>query len=555
MTPPGRASSWDSAPVALLRLDGAGAILDVNDTFRGWFDDDTAVDLRGTRLSTLLSAGGRIYWETHLAPLLRMQGRVEEIAIELHTGGIRRPVLLSAELHGADDDVLIDVALFDARERSRFERELVTARAEAERSAASVRTLLVTTTALAQAAGVEGVCKALVHAAVGEFRAESAAVWLVGGSGTLTLRAELGIGASIEEASAALLAVAGPTDTDVEETSAAGRSGIAPRPVAGIVIDPRGKVTVPLHGAETLHGVLILAPRAHAGDDALDRDALAATGQQGGVALDRAVLHEQSVSVAHELQRAMLTDQLPQPDGARISADYRPAERSLEVGGDWYDAFWVDETTLALTVGDVVGHGLQSATAMGQLRTVVRGYAESGVGASGVLTRVNRFVQQRSVGFGSTLVYTELDVITGRLTFACAGHLPPLVTRPDDGAQFLWQGRWMPLGVASSTVPVRPPSAIAADRSGLHATLSSGPERGQGTVDLRHGEVVWLYTDGMVERRGRSLREGLAELARAAAGPPGSAPDHQLISSLLGGDVNVDDDACVLRLEWHGQSP
>ena len=183
MTPPGRANPWDSAPVALLRLNGAGAILDVNDRFRGWFDDDTALDLRGTRLSTLLSAGGRIYWETHLAPLLRMQGRVEEIAVELRTGGIRRPVLLSAELHGAGDDVLIEVALFDARERSRFERELVAARAEAERSAASVRTLLVTTTALAQAAGVEGVCKALVHTAVGEFRAESASVWLVDDSG------------------------------------------------------------------------------------------------------------------------------------------------------------------------------------------------------------------------------------------------------------------------------------------------------------------------------------------------------------------------------------
>ena len=127
------------------------------------------------------------------------------------------------------------------------------------------------------------------------------------------------------------------------------------------------------------------------------------------------------------------------------------------------------------------------------------------------------------------------------------------MTHPDGGAEFLWQGRWMPLGVASSTAPARPPAAIVADRSGLHATLSAEPEHGQGTVDLRHGEVVWLYTDGMVERRGRSLRKGLAELAQAAAGPPGSAPDRELISSLLGGDVNVDDDACVLRLEWGGQ--
>ncbi|MFD6140860.1 SpoIIE family protein phosphatase, partial [Promicromonospora sp. NPDC060271] len=533
MTPPGRARSWDSAPVALLRLDGTGAILDANDTFRGWFADDGARDLRGTRLSALLSVGGRIYWETHLSPLLHMQGRVEEIAVELGAGGGHRPVLLSAELHradGADGDVVIDVALFDARERSRFERELMTARAEAERAAASVRTLLATTTALARAAGVGGVCEALVHAAVDEFRAGSASVWLADESGALVLRARLGDGPAADVSSAAPTAVG-----------------------AGVVIASDGQVTVPLHGADTLHGVLVLAPRAHAGDDALDRDALAATGQQGGVALDRAVLHEQSVSVAHELQRAMLTEHLPQPEGARISTDYRPAERSLEVGGDWYDAFWVDDTTLALTVGDIVGHGLQSATAMGQLRTVVRSYAESGVGPAAVLARVDRFVRRRGVGFGSTLVYTELDVTTGRLAFACAGHLPPLVTRPGRGPEFLWQGRWMPLGaVASATAPARAPASIAADRSGLHATLPTGPETGQGTVDLGAGDTLWLYTDGLVERRGRSLRKGLEEFARAAAGAPGTA-DDELIASLLGGDLNEDDDACVLRLRWGGR--
>lgn len=539
MTPPGRARSWDSAPVALLRLDGAGAILDANDTFRGWFADDVARGLRGTRLSALLSVGGRIYWETHLAPLLHLQGRVEEIAVELRAGGTRRPVLLSAELHravgddgdGDDGDVVIDIALFDARERSRFERELMAARAEAERAEASVRTLLTTTTALARAAGVEGVCAALVHAAVDEFRAGSASVWLVDESGSLVPRAWLGDGPPAEVPSSA------PTELGAE-----------------VVIAADGQVTVPLPGAEALHGVLVLTPRAHAGDDALDRGALAATGQQGGVALDRAVLHEQSVSVAHELQRAMLTEHLPQPEGARISTDYRPAERSLEVGGDWYDAFWVDDTTLALTVGDIVGHGLQSATAMGQLRTVVRSYAESGVGPAGVLARVDGFVRRRGVGFGSTLVYAELDVTTGRLAFACAGHLPPLVTRPDGGAEFLWQGRWMSLGVTDSTVtPARPPASIAADRSGLHSTRPTGPEPGQGAVDLRAGDVLWLYTDGLVERRGRSLRKGLEELARAAAGAPGSA-DGELIASLLGGDFNEDDDACVLRLRWGGRT-
>ncbi|GAA4702872.1 Stage II sporulation protein E (SpoIIE) [Promicromonospora umidemergens] len=547
MTPPGRARSWDSAPVALLRLDGAGAILDANDTFRSWFDDAGARDLRGTRLSALLSVGGRIYWETHLAPLLRMQGRVEEIAVELRAGGTRRPVLLSAELHGDgdDDDIVINVALFDARERSRFERELMAAHAEAERSAASVRTLLVTTTALARAAGVEGVCEALVHAAVGEFRAESASVWLVDGSGTLTLRARLGDDASVEKPSAALLEA---TRDAASITDGSGESAAA---AAEVVIAPDGQVVVPLHGADTFHGILVLAPRAHAGDDALDRGALAATGQQGGVALDRAVLHEQSVSVAYELQRAMLTEHLPQPERARLSTDYRPAERSLEVGGDWYDAFWVDDVTLALAVGDVVGHGLDSATAMGQLRTVVRSCAESGVGPVEVLARVDRFVQRRGVGFGSTLVYAELDVTTGRLVFACAGHPPPLVTRPDGDAEFLWQGRRRPLGVITATdAPVLPPAAVMADRSGRHSTHLSGPEAGPGVLELRRGDVLWLYTDGMVERRDRSLPTGLEAFARAAAGSPGAAVASELVPSLLGGELNEYDDACVLRLEW-----
>ncbi len=525
----GRARSWDSAPVALLRLDGEGAIIDTNETFRGWLGD-AGLGLEGTRLSALLSVGGRIYWETHLAPLLRMQGRVEEIALELRTGDEPRPVLLSAELHAGEGltgagGLVIDVVLFEARERRRFERELVAARAAAERSEAGVRTLLATTTALARAGGVEGVCATLARAALSEFRAETAAVWLLDEAGAPSLRAQLGQVGPAERPSARLLA------TVRARSDAAGAAGTtAAEAAAEVVVAPDGRMVVPLRGTDTLHGVLVLVPRAQAGDDALNRGALAAAGQQGGVALDRAVLHEQSVSVAYELQRAMLTEQLPQPERARISTDYRPAERSLEVGGDWYDAFWVDDTTLALAVGDVVGHGLRSATAMGQLRTAVRSCAESGVGPAGVLARVDRYVQRHGVGFGSTLVYAELDVTTGRLVHACAGHLPPLVTRPGGGAEFLWQGRRTPLGVP--TVP-----------------LAAG-ETGAGEVALHPGDVLWLYTDGMVEQRGRSLHTGLEVLARAAAGPLGTAAADVLVSSLLGDHPNQDDDACVLRLAW-----
>lgn len=532
--------------MALLRLDGAGAIIDANDTFRAWLDGTTAPDLRGTRLSSLLSVGGRIYWETHLAPLLRLQDRVEEIAVELRTADGRRQVLLSAERHGGDDpaDVVIDVALFDARERSRYERELLAARAEAERSATSVRTLLTTTTALARAAGVDGVCDALVRAAVEEFRADSAWVWLVDATGAPELRAQCGGGPPAGELTTALRAALRDGTAPGGSSRGAGRG--AATPVDEVEVTPEGHVVVPLRGADALHGVLVLVPRAHAGDDELDRDALAAAGQQGGVALDRAVLHEQSVSVAHELQRAMLTEHLPQPEGARLSTDYRPAERTLEVGGDWYDAFWVDDTVLALTVGDIVGHGLKSATAMGQLRTVVRSHAERGVGPAQVLARVDRFVQRHNVGFGSTLVYAELDLTTGRLEFACAGHPPPLVTRADGEATFLWTGRWMPLGVASR--PVRPPAAVVGDRSGRHLTDRDGEPSGQGSVELGWGDVLWLYTDGMVERHDRPLLTGLDELAQAALGTAGALAG-ELVSSLLGDGLNEYDDACVLRVE------
>src|SRR5690606_13544439 len=225
---------------------------------------------------------------------------------------------------------------------------------EAERSATSVRTLLTTTTALARAAGVDGVCDALVRAAVEEFRADSAWVWLVDATGAPELRAQCGGGPPAGELTTALRATLRDGTAPGGSSRGAGRG--AATPVDEVEVTPEGHVVVPLRGAAALHGVLVLVPRAHAGDDELDRDALAAAGQQGGVALDRAVLHEQSVSVAHELQRAMLTEHLPQPEGARLSTDYRPAERTLEVGGDWYDAFWVDDSVLALTVGDIVGH-------------------------------------------------------------------------------------------------------------------------------------------------------------------------------------------------------
>ena len=109
---PGRSEAWDVAPVALLRLDDVGRIVDANQALLEWVGRRPEDVLGGARLSELLSVGGRIYWETHLAPLLHLQGRVDEVAVELRGPDGRLPVLLSALVRTLDDGRrIVDVAL------------------------------------------------------------------------------------------------------------------------------------------------------------------------------------------------------------------------------------------------------------------------------------------------------------------------------------------------------------------------------------------------------------------------------------------------------------
>ncbi len=474
MSPARRARSWGSAPVALARLDPDGRMLDANETFLSWAGT-AAERVAGRRLSDLFTMGGRIYWETHVGPMLALQGRVDEVAVELRTPAEPLPVLLSAVRRADEKDPGMDVALFASRGRIRFERDLLAARTAAERSAERLRWVQEATAALARAAGVDGVLDALVQAVS-----------------------------------------ANPTIASTE---------LVP-PNAPI---PAGdRTVVPVVGESRSHGLLVVTTHGRPGDEPLDVDALVTIARQGAIAFDRAVLHEQSVSVAHELQHAMLTQRLPRRAELEVAAEYRPAVSGLEVGGDWYDAFDLDDTTVAVAVGDVVGHGLHAATAMGQLRTATQALARPGLGPAGLLTLVDDFVDRRDIGFAATLVYAELDTRTATLTYACAGHLPPLRVRADGGVEYLWGGRSGPLGV---------PTVRGA--------------RPQGTVRLDPGDLVLLYTDGVVERRDRSLLEGLDRLAQVAGrGEPDR--DGELIEHLFDAEANQRDDACVLHLTWHG---
>jgi serine/threonine-protein kinase RsbW len=490
--------------VALLRLDADGRIIEANDTFLAWangeragatpggeaeddlIDDAFAApdaapasarpDVRGRRLSDLLTVGGRIYWETHMAPILALQGRVDEVAVELRTPGEPLPVLLSAVARTDAPEPVVDVALFAAQERARFERELVAARTHAESAAARLQWVHEATAELSRANGVQEVRDALVRA--------------------------------VERHAAVASAELVPDDAVVGGTEV--------------------RVVVPVAGSAQDYGSLVVTPHGRPGDPPLDPDAIVTIAQQGGVALERAHLHEQSVSVARELQHAMLTQGLPRRADLEIIAEYRPAVSGLEVGGDWYDAFPLDRTTVAVAVGDIVGHGLGAAAAMGQLRTATQALAAPGLGPAATLELVDQFVRRRDVGFASTLVYAELDTTTGVFAFACAGHLPPLHVRSDGTVEYLWDGRSAPLGVP---------------------TLQG--RRTEGSVRLEPGDVVLMYTDGVVERRDRPLRAGMEQLARVAT-ERGIGDEGELLAHFFDAEANQRDDACVLHVTWRG---
>jgi sigma-B regulation protein RsbU (phosphoserine phosphatase) len=359
---------FESAPCGYLTTRLDGTILRVNRTFEAWtgFGRER---LSALRFQELLTPGGRIYHDTHYAPLLRMQGAVREIALDLvRADGSRLPVLVNSVVRedAEGSPRVVRTTVFDATDRRRYEQELVRAR-------------------------------------------------------------------------------------ELE--------------------------------------------------------------------------HE----VALELQRSLLSGELPAGDGLATEVVYRPAVRGQEVGGDWYDAFWIDEPgTLALVVGDVVGRGIGAAATMGQLRSAVRALASTGLSPAALLDGLDRYARTHGVGRMATLAYAEVDVATRRVRYACAGHPPPALLEPGRPARLLWDGRSLPLDA--------------------HAVVHP---RAEATLALAAGGALVLYSDGLVERRDRLMDAGLDELlavlerVRDAPGPGGLA---DAMARRLLARAGPTDDVCVLAL-------
>ncbi len=233
-------------------------------------------------------------------------------------------------------------------------------------------------------------------------------------------------------------------------------------------------------------------------------------------------VYEREHTIAETLQRSLLPERLPRIEGLEIAARYLPAGHGAAVGGDWYDALERADGRVALVVGDVVGHGLRAAAIMGQLRNAFRAYGLAEVSPAEVMARVNRLVMSGEEEAMATALYLVLDRETGEVSFASAGHPPPLVLS-SDGPQFLEGGRAVPVGAADPGI-FRETDAV-----------------------LPPGASLLLYTDGLVERRGVPLEERLGELAEAAGSGEGGLEGlcDSVLTRVLGEHVPSDDVALL----------
>jgi PAS domain S-box-containing protein len=495
---------YEHAPCGYLSTRPDGTIVRVNGTFSGW-TGHRAEDLVGRRrFADLLTAGGRIFYETHFAPLLRMQGEVREIALEVVCAdGRRLPVLVNAVLHTDDEGrpAVVRTTVLDARDRRRYERELMSARRREQEARERTERLQRLTARLAAAVDARGVAEALVDELVAAVGTAGAGVAAVGGERRFT-----------------------------EVLARRGDAGRDPAvvPEGPWFADDGKRAVLPLTAQDQ---VLAVAWVDLPGSPELAEDTrglIVAFAAQAAQALERARLHDQARRVAVTLQRSLLEHaQLPDPRVA-VATRYRAAVEGLEVGGDWYDAFAVDGDTIAIVVGDVVGRGIEAASAMGQLRSATRALAPLHLGPAGVLERLNAFAERLEAAQLATLAYAEVGLDTGMVSFAVAGHPPPIAVQPASAPSVLWGGRTPPL---TTYIEARP--------------------RHSEEVELAHGARLVLYTDGLVERADQPLDEGIDRLV-AELDSRRESPLERLVDgvtdAMLGGAPSGDD-VCLLCLE------
>ncbi|MEV4555769.1 SpoIIE family protein phosphatase [Kitasatospora sp. NPDC049285] len=251
-------------------------------------------------------------------------------------------------------------------------------------------------------------------------------------------------------------------------------------------------------------------------------DAVAAQdlARRAAINLDNARRYSREHAVAVDLQRAMLAEPgSPHPDLA-VAFRYRPAGTSALIGGDWYETVALPDGRTVLSIGDVMGHGIEAAADMSHYQAMLRAMALLEPSADRLLQRMDGLACEVHDYRPSTCLAVYADPARGRYSFASAGHLPPAVVRPDGAVALLPVEAGPPLG------------------TGLAGYLPS-------TVVLPPGHTLLLFTDGLVERRGEDIDDSLERLTGLRL-PAGATPAQLLDAVLAGAPAPAEDDIALL---------
>jgi serine phosphatase RsbU (regulator of sigma subunit) len=243
------------------------------------------------------------------------------------------------------------------------------------------------------------------------------------------------------------------------------------------------------------------------------------------IAAENRRLYGEQRDIAQTLQHSLLPEELPRLHGADASARYQAGEQGVDVGGDWYDVITLADDRVLMVVGDVSGRGLRAATTMAALRHAIHAYAAENNSPAEILTKLSRLLSVTEGGKLATVMCAVLEIPEHRVTLANAGHLPPLLI-DETGVGFL-------------NGPVGPPIG-----------MEQGASYQAKTYPVPSRATLLGFTDGLVERRGETLDQGLARLRRAAMSNHSALPEllESLLSNLRGD--RPEDDTAIVGIRW-----
>ncbi|GGV04752.1 hypothetical protein GCM10010182_24000 [Actinomadura cremea] len=245
------------------------------------------------------------------------------------------------------------------------------------------------------------------------------------------------------------------------------------------------------------------------------------------IVIENARRYSRERATALALQRSLLPNRLSAPSSVEVRHRYLPGSKLVEVGGDWYESIALPGARVALIVGDVAGHGVRAAVTMGRLRTALHTLANLELPPADALHVMHELMIElgEQEPHFATCVYAVYDATTGTIEIASAGHLPPLLAGPGGDNDYL-------------RVPPAPPLGVAG---------GAAIESREFTVE--DGSLFVIYTDGLVENRGRDIDDGLARL-RTIFGPESvDRPMEDLAKATLAGvyaDQHRDDIAVLI---------